>query len=151
MIRKPAAPTIDPAAPWSNDIFERQEDGEILGKIVMGCVDQPITISLVGRWGSGKTIFLQRFVAHMNTTHRVKCIVIDAWKSDHHGDPLTPILAQLVDAVEAVQTPASTASRLMDLSQGLPISARSSFYLRSRLPLTQQTTAQAASLRQRAN
>lgn len=69
----------------------------------MGCVDQPVTISLLGRWGSGKTVFLERFVAHMDAQHQLKCIVIDAWKSDHHGDPLTPILAQLVDAIESAQ------------------------------------------------
>lgn len=121
MITKPVPPTIDPSNPWADDIFGRQEDGEILGQIAMGCIDQPVSISLLGRWGSGKTVFLERFVAHMNNAHRVKCIVIDAWKSDHHGDPLTPILAQLVDAIDAVRdvsgisSKAGLISRLADL------------------------------------
>lgn len=112
MVTKPVPPTINPADPWADDIFGRKEDGEILGQIAMGCVDQPVTISLLGRWGSGKTVFLERFVAHMNNQHLVKCIVIDAWKSDHHGDPLTPILAQLVDAIESARDPGGIGNRI---------------------------------------
>lgn len=100
MIRKEAPPAVDPGSPWNGDIFDRRHDGKVLSNLIAKSAEQALTISLQAPWGSGKTVFLQRFKAHIQNEFQIKAISVDTWKYDHHGDPLTPILAQLLDVIE---------------------------------------------------
>ncbi|MEG0192179.1 MAG: P-loop NTPase fold protein [Stenotrophomonas sp.] len=100
MIRKEAPPVVDPASPWKGDIFDRLHDGRVLSNLIAKSADQALTISLQAPWGSGKTVFLQRLKAHIHNEFQIKAISVDTWKYDHHGDPLAPILAQLLDVIE---------------------------------------------------
>lgn len=100
MIRKEAHPTVEPSSPWQGDIFERRHDGEVLSNLIAKSSNQSLTISLQAPWGSGKTVFLQRLKAHIQNEYRINAISIDAWKYDHHGDPLVPILAQLLEVIQ---------------------------------------------------
>lgn len=102
MIRKESPPAIDPSSPWDDDIFSRKGEGIILARLIANSSPGPITISLQSPWGSGKTVFLSRLAAELRNTHRVQTISIDAWKSDHHGDPLVPILATLTERMELI-------------------------------------------------
>lgn len=112
MIRKDAPPIVNLSSPWHGDIFDRKHDGEVLSNLIAKSADQSLTISLQAPWGSGKTIFLQRLKAHIQNEYRIKAISVDAWKYDHHGDPLVPILAQLLEVIEAQATIAKPKSTI---------------------------------------
>lgn len=102
MIRRHQAPRITAHDPWAEDIFERKDEGLVLASLIATSTNEPITISLQSPWGSGKTVFLSRIAQHVRSEERIPVIMIDAWKTDYNGDPLVPILSELISAIEDV-------------------------------------------------
>ncbi len=48
-------------------------------------------LNLNAKWGTGKTYFLRRWVAEIE--HIYPTVYIDAWSSDHSGDPLLTVVS----------------------------------------------------------
>lgn len=142
MIRKEAPPVVDPASPWKGDIFDRLHDGRVLSNLIAKSADQALTISLQAPWGSGKTVFLQRLKAHIHNEFQIKAISVDTWKYDHHGDPLAPILAQLLDVIEEraeKQRPQSALRKKLD-KVGSQLAATGAKYILPALSATAKVT-----------
>jgi predicted KAP-like P-loop ATPase len=78
-------------SPWEGDPFDRKSFGEILTRLIQS-LDKSCVISLRGEWGSGKTVFLRRFEAHLES-NGIKTIHIDAWKTDYLDDPMTAFIS----------------------------------------------------------
>ncbi|MBB4726356.1 P-loop NTPase fold protein [Xanthomonas arboricola] len=95
MARKFKSPSIDSSAPWSDDVLERRAFGEMVVQVIDGIVE-PFVISLKGGWGSGKSVFLRRLEAHLETrAPRIPVISVDAWKYDYYEDPMFALVSAI--------------------------------------------------------
>ena len=75
------------------DILQRRKTGEALSDL-LNRIDDPLVVALDGRWGTGKTHFLKRWVgAHEGAT----TIYFDAFAHDYLGDPLPNLIAAELD------------------------------------------------------
>ncbi|ARQ90141.1 MULTISPECIES: KAP family P-loop NTPase fold protein [Stenotrophomonas] len=95
LLRKATGPKIDESAPWYDDPFNREAEGEMLARLIASSTDAPLVVSLQSPWGSGKTVFLRRLALHIKTAKDIPTIRIDAWKTDDCSDPLVAIIAEL--------------------------------------------------------
>ncbi len=85
--------SINPNSPWKDDKLERQPIAGALTNIISD-ERNPLTISLNGGWGSGKTFILKRWQAQL-TLNGFQAIYFNAWEDDYCGDPLVAIIGQL--------------------------------------------------------
>ena len=86
-------PVVDADDPWSDDLLARKE---IAGRLTNFVADQkpPLSISLHGQWGTGKTFLLRRWQRDLEI-QRFKAIYFNAWEDDFCDDPLLAILGQM--------------------------------------------------------
>lgn len=75
------------------DIFERAKIGKTLSQILER-IEDPLVVALDGRWGTGKSYFLQRWVgAHRLQNNGKACtIYFDAFAHDYLSDPLAALV-----------------------------------------------------------
>ncbi len=81
---------IDVEKPFANDYLERK--GAILklsGLVVK--IDEPLTLAVNARWGSGKSTFIKMWQAHLRK-EGVHALHLNSWETDFSQDPLIPIL-----------------------------------------------------------
>lgn len=84
----------DENAPWADDSLNRRVIAERLTTIVNNIgVNNSLTLSLHGEWGTGKTFMLKRWGISMEKTHHV--IYFNAWKNDFIDDPIVAIIGQI--------------------------------------------------------
>lgn len=83
---------------FSNDILDRAGFGKSLSRIIEG-IEDPLVIALDGRWGTGKTYFLRRWVAEhrLSNAGRALTVYFDAFENDYIGDPLVALVAALTN------------------------------------------------------
>jgi KAP family P-loop domain len=83
---------------FKDDILNRIDFGKTLSKIVEG-IEDPLVIALDGRWGTGKTYFLRRWVAEhrISNAGRALTVYFDAFENDFIGDPLVALVATLTN------------------------------------------------------
>ena len=89
-------PAIDPSDPWSDDLLARKD---IAGRLTNLVATQkpPLSISLHGEWGTGKTFMLKRWQKDLEN-QRFQAIYFNAWEDDFCDDPLLAILGQMSEA-----------------------------------------------------
>ena len=92
-LKKINEPYISQLLPWSDDPFDRQLEGELLTKLIKSLTG-PYVISVKSKWGSGKSIFLQRLARHLENND-VPVISINAWRNDFLEDPIIAFLAAI--------------------------------------------------------
>ena len=85
-------------------------------------VDGGLVISLNAGFGSGKTTFIEMWendlLARRSQGANVpQPVVLNAWKSDYCGDPLSAILAGLIDAVHTSGATAKDEEGLKDAAK----------------------------------
>ncbi len=111
-------PEVDSGNPWGDDVLDRKEIADRLTSIVRG-QEAPFVISLDGRWGTGKTFLLKRWVQDLqNQDTPWEAIYYNAWEDDFAGDPLLSITGQFSEHFRKT-TLADRARRLGDLIQPL--------------------------------
>lgn len=93
----PPEPNIDKENPWAGDALQREECAKRLTQIIEGQTG-PLTISVNGSWGTGKTFLLERWKAQLEKEN-YKVIYFNAWEDDFHQDPLLAIIGQLFDEI----------------------------------------------------
>lgn len=93
--------TFDEKDVWADDKLGLCGDAaERLNGIVSG-QELPLTISLNGAWGSGKTFFLTRFVENYNKRNpEGRAVYFNAWQDDFLDDPLLAIIGQLKKVIK---------------------------------------------------
>ncbi|PND22840.1 hypothetical protein CN934_03270 [Ensifer sp. MMN_5] len=90
------------------DLLGRERVGKTLSALLER-IDDPLVVALDGRWGTGKTYFLKRWVgAHQSQNGGAATTVyFDAFAHDYLSDPLVALVGALGDRV-----PASKQSKL---------------------------------------
>ncbi len=86
-------PVVDPGNPWTDDLLARQDIAKRLTSLIEN-QDLPLTISLHGQWGTGKTFMLKRWQKDLEG-QGLKAIYFNAWEDDFCDDPLVAILGHL--------------------------------------------------------
>ena len=86
-------PTFD-----TQDEFKRKPIAENIIRLLTSPIDlSPMVID--GGWGTGKTEFCQKLIRLMQEQHRdYQPVYIDAFRSDHSGEPLLALLAEIIKA-----------------------------------------------------
>lgn len=82
----------------THDEFNRKPIAENIIKLLTSPIDlSPLVID--GGWGTGKTEFCQKLIRLMQEQHRdYRPVYIDAFRSDHSGEPLLALLAEIIKA-----------------------------------------------------
>ena len=84
------------------DLLQRKRLGHALSDI-LNRVDDPLVIALDGRWGTGKTYFLKRWVGeHARMSGSAAVVYFDAFAHDHLGDPLPALVSALEGRVSGL-------------------------------------------------
>ena len=84
---------VDSDNPWGDDLLERKDIATWLTNLI-ATEQQPLTISLHGEWGTGKTFLLKRWQTALEKKG-YRAIYFNAWEDDFSSDPLLSILGQL--------------------------------------------------------
>ena len=86
-------PTFD-----TQDEFKRKPIAENIIRLLTSDIDlSPMVID--GGWGTGKTKFCQKLIQFMQEQHPdYRPVYIDAFRSDHSGEPLLALLAEIIKA-----------------------------------------------------
>lgn len=89
---------------FSQDEFNRRPIAEKIIKILNSDIDvSPLLLD--GGWGTGKTTFCKKTIAlieelEANEEIKSKIIYVDAFKTDHTGEPLLALLAEIIKVCE---------------------------------------------------
>ncbi|MFY0679748.1 MAG: hypothetical protein JXR13_04150 [Thalassovita sp.] len=83
-----------------SDILERKEVGKALSDLV-GRIDDPMVIALDGKWGTGKSYFLKRWIGEHSMSYENSCTTVffDAFSHDYLSDPLPALISALAERV----------------------------------------------------
>ncbi|MDE2675318.1 MAG: P-loop NTPase fold protein [Paracoccaceae bacterium] len=78
-----------------DDLLARKRTGEALSDL-LNRIENPQVVALDGKWGSGKTWFLQRWVHfHQNKFKNETVVYFDAFAHDYISDPLPALVSEL--------------------------------------------------------
>ena len=89
--------SVDEGDPWVDDQLERKVVADKLTRVIGG-ESGPLTISVHGAWGTGKTFLLKRWRQQLEND-KIKCIYFNAWSDDFHGEPLVAMIGQLAESL----------------------------------------------------
>ena len=77
------------------DLLDRRKAGAALSRLLTE-VEDPLVVALDGRWGTGKTYFLKRWVGQHHKDHCGATVVyLDAFAHDYLDDPLVALTQAL--------------------------------------------------------
>ena len=88
-------PLVDSENPWADDLLGRQGIATRLTNLV-ATQEAPLTVSLHGQWGTGKTFMLRRWQKELESKD-FRAIYFNAWEDDFCDDPLLAFIGQLSD------------------------------------------------------
>ena len=86
-------PELDSDNPWADDLLAREGIATRLTNLV-ATQEEPLTISLHGQWGTGKTFMLRRWQKDIEN-RGFRAIYFNAWEDDFCDDPLLAFIGQL--------------------------------------------------------
>ena len=95
---KLSEPAVDSANPWSDDLLTRQDIATRLTNLV-ATQAPPLSISLHGQWGTGKTFLLRRWQKALELDG-YQAIYFNAWEDDFCDDPLLAMIGHLAGHFE---------------------------------------------------
>ena len=83
------------------DLLQRKRLGDALSEL-LNRIDDPLVVALDGRWGTGKTHFLKRWIgthARRDGGDAATVVYFDAFAHDSLGDPLPALVSALEESV----------------------------------------------------
>lgn len=91
---------------FDDDILDRKKVSKSLS-VLLERIEDPLVVALDGRWGTGKSYFLKRWVgAHVKQNDgKALTLYFDAFANDYLADPLVSLLSALTDRVPAKDFP----------------------------------------------
>ncbi len=95
------------------DLLQRKRLGDALSDL-LNRIDDPFVIAVDGKWGTGKTYFLKRWVgAHARREDGKAAAVVyfDAFAHDGLGDPLPALVSALEERISQTRADDSAAER----------------------------------------
>ena len=95
----------------THDEFNRKPIAENIIRLLTSDIDlSPMVID--GGWGTGKTEFCQKLIRLMQQQHPdYQPVYIDAFRSDHRGEPLLALLAEIIKACTPEDTDGQQSER----------------------------------------
>ena len=93
LVIKPQETQVPDGEPWSDDRLDRSETAKELTRLIKN--EQSISVSLSGRWGTGKTYLLQRWAKDLQN-QGAKVAYVNAWENDFSHDSIIPITSTIV-------------------------------------------------------
>lgn len=98
---------------FDNDALGREKSGKSLSAL-LDRIEDPLVVALDGRWGTGKTYFLKRWVGAHQTQNDGKALTLyfDAFANDYLSDPLVALVSALADRIPKDDVP-----KLMQLKE----------------------------------
>ena len=97
---QPADLCIPAEQPFEHDLLDRERPARILARIV-DSVEGPCVLSIDGAYGSGKTTFLRLWQQHLQN-EGFPVVRLNAWETDHSGDPLLALTEGIDRDLEAL-------------------------------------------------
>ena len=85
---------IDPQNPFAGDVLDRKKYADVLTSVVDAYSHSGCVLALNGKWGTGKTTFVNMWKAQMDN-QGYKTIYFNAWESDYMEDPLVALVSEL--------------------------------------------------------
>ena len=79
---------------FKNDKLRRQAYIEDLSALIEN-LHEPLTLSINGSWGCGKTTFVKMWQAYLQKEKDIKSIYFSAWEDDFSKEPLIAILGEI--------------------------------------------------------
>ena len=86
-------PMVDATDPWVDDLLTRRDIAMWLTNLI-AAQKPPLTISIHGQWGTGKTFMLTRWQKDLENLN-FRAVYFNAWEDDFCDDPLLAILGQM--------------------------------------------------------
>ena len=95
----------------THDEFNRKPIAENIIRLLTSDIDlSPMVID--GGWGTGKTEFCKKLIRFMQEQHRdYQPVYIDAFRSDHSGEPLLALLAEIIKSCTPEDTDGQSSER----------------------------------------
>lgn len=90
---------IPDTEPFKNDKLDREKYADILTRL-LETYSTPFVLSLDAAWGYGKTTFVKMWVQKLRLQGK-HCVYYSAWESDYSEDPLSSIVTELKQSLEA--------------------------------------------------
>lgn len=84
---------VRPDSPFDGDLLGRQQEIENLTTL-LGNLVPPIVLAVNGRWGAGKTTFVQMWAAQLRL-NGFPVLSFNAWTTDFSEDPLVSFLGEM--------------------------------------------------------
>ena len=112
-------PTFD-----TQDEFKRKPIAENIIRLLTSPIDlSPMVID--GGWGTGKTEFCQKLIRLMQEQHPdYRPVYIDAFRSDHSGEPLLALLAEIIKACTPEDTGEQPSEQRKNITRKVAKAAR---------------------------
>ena len=112
-------PTFD-----TQDEFKRKPIAENIIRLLTSDIDlSPMVID--GGWGTGKTEFCQKLIRLMQQQHPdYQPVYIDAFRSDHSGEPLLALLAEIIKACTPEDTGEQPSEQRKNITRKVAKAAR---------------------------
>jgi KAP family P-loop domain len=85
---------------FADDLLGRVAVGKLLSSVIER-IEDPLVIALDGKWGTGKSYFLRRWVGAHRLSNEGKALTVyfDAFANDYLSDPLTSLVAALSNRI----------------------------------------------------
>ncbi|UWP89794.1 KAP family P-loop NTPase fold protein [Aliiroseovarius crassostreae] len=100
----PEAPITLYETGFEEDLLGREKTGKTLSE-VLDRIEDPLVVALDGRWGTGKSYFLQRWVGAHEHQNEGKALTVyfDAFANDYQSDPLVSLISTLANRLPGAQ------------------------------------------------
>lgn len=84
---------------WNGDIFDRSKCAKVFKEII--CEEtEPLVVAVNGKWGSGKTFFLERFLKEYQCGENAGLgVYLNAWEHDYLSNPLLYVFSGIEGAL----------------------------------------------------
>jgi len=83
----------------AKDGLNFQKYAEVLGEVAIN-TNGPFTIGIFGEWGTGKTSLMKLIESYLSKNNKVATIWFNAWRYEKEDEPLFPLLATVIRAIE---------------------------------------------------
>ena len=90
---------IPEKTPYENDLMDREEFGNNLTKIISE-ITSPLTISVNGAWGTGKTAFLKMWEQSLKNDE-FSTIYFSAWEDDYCNNAFLALMGQIWSKIKS--------------------------------------------------
>ena len=89
---------INEESPWKDDFLKRGKYADALNQMIN--IAKPLTVSVNGKWGTGKTFLLRRWRQELENNGNC-AIYFNAWTDDYCKNPLVSIIGQIAAHLKA--------------------------------------------------